>query len=160
MQVVKTKALRMVRTEEDKKLRKAYETGEIYHGFNEYREAEPREDGLCNTLTTVQKDNTLLEVSIVDEIPEQFQRFIYEINGELYLIRIRKLTPLECWRLMGFADEDFYKAAEVVSNTQLYKQVGNSIVKQVLMAIFSQMLSKETNITNLQQKALSLLEIL
>lgn len=54
--------------------------------------------------------------------------------------RIRKLTPLECWRLMGFTDEDFKKAQKVNSNTQLYKQAGNSIVKQVLMAIFKQMI--------------------
>lgn len=41
-------------------------------------------------------------------------------------LRIRKLTPLECWRLMGFDDEDFYKAQSVgTSNTQLYKQAGN-----------------------------------
>lgn len=74
-----------------------------------------------------------------NEIPQIFQKFIYEIDGELYLIRIRKLTPLECWRLMGFTDEDFQKAARVNSNTQLYKQAGNSIVKQVLMAVFSKM---------------------
>jgi DNA (cytosine-5)-methyltransferase 1 len=55
--------------------------------------------------------------------------------------RIRKLTPRECWRLMGYSDEDFEKAAEVNSNTQLYKQAGNAIVKQVLMAIFSQLLN-------------------
>jgi len=55
-------------------------------------------------------------------------------------IRIRKLTPKECWRLMGFTDEDFEKAHKVNSNTQLYKQAGNSIVKQVLMAIFKQMI--------------------
>lgn len=54
--------------------------------------------------------------------------------------RIRKLTPLECWRLMGYTDEDFNKAHDAgVSNSQLYKQAGNAIVKQVLMAIFSQM---------------------
>ena len=51
-------------------------------------------------------------------------------------LRIRKLTPLECWRLMGFDDEDFYKAEKVNSNTQLYKQAGNSIVVNVLEAIF------------------------
>ena len=52
-------------------------------------------------------------------------------------IRIRKLTPLECWRLMGFDDEDFYKAQKSgVSNTQLYKQAGNSIVVNVLEKIF------------------------
>lgn len=54
--------------------------------------------------------------------------------------RIRKLTPLECWRLMDFTDEDFEKAAKVNSNTQLYKQAGNSIVKNVLVAIMGQLL--------------------
>ena len=54
--------------------------------------------------------------------------------------RIRKLTPLECWRLMGFSDEDFHKAEKVNSNTQLYKQAGNSIVVLVLEAIFKQLL--------------------
>ena len=49
---------------------------------------------------------------------------------------IRKLTPKECWRLMGFADEDFEKVSKVNSNTQLYKQAGNSIVVNVLEAIF------------------------
>ena len=54
--------------------------------------------------------------------------------------RIRKLTPKKCWRLMGYTDADFEKAkASGVSNSQLYKQAGNAIVKQVLMAIFSQM---------------------
>ena len=52
-------------------------------------------------------------------------------------MRIRKLTPKECWRLMGFEDEDFYKAEAVNSNTQLYKQAGNSIVVDVLEAIFT-----------------------
>jgi DNA (cytosine-5)-methyltransferase 1 len=50
--------------------------------------------------------------------------------------RIRKLTPKECWRLMGFSDEDFEKAAKMNSNTQLYKQAGNSIVVNVLEEIF------------------------
>lgn len=78
--------------------------------------------------------------------------------------RIRKLTPKECWRLMGFSDEDFYAAKtgsreiakkiiseypnddlqqsiaaesqSSVSNTQLYKQAGNSIVTDVLYYIF------------------------
>lgn len=53
--------------------------------------------------------------------------------------RIRKLTPLECWRLMNFKDEDYKKAEEVNSQTQLYKEAGNSIVKVVLMAIMSQL---------------------
>lgn len=60
-------------------------------------------------------------------------------------VRIRRLTPLEYWRLMGFSDEDFKKAEMVNSNTQLYKQAGNSIVVNVLMAIFSEMLGEENN---------------
>lgn len=53
--------------------------------------------------------------------------------------RIRKLTPRECWRLMNFTDADFEKAQAVNSNSQLYKQSGNSIVCGVLCAIFSQL---------------------
>ena len=54
--------------------------------------------------------------------------------------RIRKLTPKECWRLMGFSDEDFEKAQNAgVSNTQLYKQAGNSIVTDVLYYIFKEL---------------------
>ena len=55
--------------------------------------------------------------------------------------RIRKLTPNETWRLMDFSDEDFHKAEAVCSSTQLYKQAGNSIVRNVLVAIFGQMIS-------------------
>lgn len=57
-------------------------------------------------------------------------------------LRIRKLTPKECWRLMGFDDEDFEKAAKVNSNTQLYKQAGNSIVVNTLEAILKNLLLK------------------
>lgn len=57
-------------------------------------------------------------------------------------LRIRKLTPLECWRLMGQSDSAYRKAAEVNSDTQLYKQAGNSIVVDVLYhlmkAVFEQ----------------------
>lgn len=49
---------------------------------------------------------------------------------------IRKLTPKECWRLMGFSDGQFEKAESVCSNTQLYKQAGNSIVIPVMSYIF------------------------
>ena len=54
-------------------------------------------------------------------------------------LRIRKLTPKECWRLMGFDDEDVEKAEKVCSNSQLYKQAGNSIVVNVLEAIFKEL---------------------
>lgn len=55
--------------------------------------------------------------------------------------RIRKLTPKECWKLMGFDVEDFEKASKVNSNTQLYKQAGNSIVVNVLEAILTNLLN-------------------
>lgn len=65
---------------------------------------------------------------------------IEKINYVETKYRIRKLTPKECWRLMGYTDEDFDKAsASGVSNTQLYKQAGNAIIRQVLMALFLQM---------------------
>lgn len=63
---------------------------------------------------------------------------IKEIYQDYY--RVRKLTPLECWRLMSFVDEDFYKAKNAgISNSQLYKQAGNSIVVKVLEGIFKNM---------------------
>lgn len=56
-------------------------------------------------------------------------------------LKIRRLTPLECWRLMGFDDESFYRAKNSgISDTQLYKQAGNSVVVNVLMAIFRNLL--------------------
>ncbi len=53
--------------------------------------------------------------------------------------RIRKLTPKECWRLMGFDDESYSRAAKVTSHSKLYKQAGNSIVVDVLMEIFREL---------------------
>lgn len=68
-------------------------------------------------------------------------------------LAVRKLTPKECWRLMGFDDDDFEKARRVLNDTfykgndrsssQLYKQAGNSIVVNVLEAIFKQLIDKE-----------------
>lgn len=75
---------------------------------------EPNAQGMCNSLTTVQKDNLVME--------KQY--------------RIRKLTPRECGRLMGVSDENISKMAAVNSNTQLYKQFGNSIVVDAMCAMF------------------------
>lgn len=66
-------------------------------------------------------------------------------DGENFM-RIRKLTPLECWRLMGFDDIDFKNTKNVgISDTQLYKQAGNSIVVNVLEYVFQQLLIDECN---------------
>ena len=62
---------------------------------------------------------------------------VLEMNGEQYAIR--KLTPKECMRLMGFDDEDYEQQSKVVSSSQVYKQAGNGIVVNVLEAIFGQL---------------------
>ena len=90
-------------------------------GENNEQHLESRKDGLTNTITSVQKDNYVAEPGY----------------------RIRKLTPKECWRLMGFDDSDFEKAEKVNSNSQLYKQAGNSIVVNVLEKILSNLLENK-----------------
>ena len=67
--------------------------------------------------------------------------------------RLRKITPLECWRLMGFTDEDYWKARRALekefyngndrSNSQMYKQAGNSIVVDVLDGIIKKIVENE-----------------
>lgn len=82
--------------------------------INQPEQLEIRKDELSNSITTVQKDSMVLMEH-----------------------RIRKLTPLECFRLMGFKDEDFYILKEnKISNTQCYKMAGNSIVVDVLYYIY------------------------
>jgi DNA (cytosine-5)-methyltransferase 1 len=118
---------------------------------------EPNSEGICNTLTSVQKDNLLLTPNNwkhkAGDGTKTRSRRISEIHPALqantgasqqtYLAetpyRIRKLTPKECAKLMKFSDEDANKMLEVNSNTQVYKQCGNSIVVSVLEAIFCQM---------------------
>lgn len=125
---------------------------------------EPNTQGISNTLTTVQKDNLVMEYKIVQVGNiRKTERFggnptdgrVYSDEGISPTIcthsgpmifkdlRIRRLTPLECWRLMGFDDADFYRAqAAGISNTQLYKQAGNSIVVDVLEKIFGNLFLK------------------
>ena len=117
---------------------------------------EPNAQGMCNSLTTVQKDNLLLENSIqkVGQISSDGSQrgTVISDNGIAANLvagthgyanshiatqyRIRKLTPREYGRLMGVSDEDISKMAAVNSNTQLYKQFGNSIVVDVMCAMF------------------------
>ena len=86
-------------------------------GIHTEQRLEINYSGASNTITTVQKDNYVLETNF----------------------RIRKLTPKECWRLMGINDECFDKAQQVNSNSQLYKQAGNGIVVDVLYYIFKEL---------------------
>lgn len=79
------------------------------------------QNGICPTLTT--RPDTL---------------------GYYEDFKIRKLTPTECWRLMGFKDSETNKVIECgMSNAQMYKQAGNGIVVNVLMAIFGSLLNIE-----------------
>lgn len=168
---------------------------------------EPRTDGCTNTITTVQKDNLVIEPNkiaaalrgrektvlgwtrdkngnVVDWHPvevancvtsckrDNTQNYVYEPKiiqrchgfnkgGEFHTIaptitgstwhhnnvlqiafRIRKLTERECFRLMGVADEDSNKIRAAVSKKQCYKLAGNSIVVDVLEAIFRELLTK------------------
>ena len=94
-------------------------------GYEKMLEADRRVyscDGLSPTIRTVTGGNKELKVE--------------DLYG-----RIRKLTPRECWRLMGFSDDDFDRARQVNSDTELFKQAGNSIVVNVLEAIFKEMIN-------------------
>lgn len=144
------------------------------------QQLELNKEGTSNTITTVEKDNYVLEPKItIDKevkpsVAKNFEREKEEIlksdkeiyqaqcdsgwqdnkiglkvsptiranNSDTFALdkqyRIRKLTPRECFRLMGFKDEQFDKIKDV-SNAQLYKQAGNSIVVNVLEAIFRQL---------------------
>lgn len=76
----------------------------------------------ANALTTVTKDSMIAEFNYYES-----------------LIKIRKITPREAFRLMGFSDDDFDAASKVVSASQLYKQAGNSIVVDVLYHTYIQL---------------------
>ena len=126
-------------------------------------------DGVCQALrATDYKDPPKILGTVYTGVSEDFQRGLFPIArcvkasahdlGIVELLselkkeigsgpvcvertyRVRRLTPLECWRLMGFSDEDFSKAEAVSSVSKLYKQAGNSIVKNVLMTVFGQMI--------------------
>lgn len=139
--------------------------------------------GTTNTITSVQKDNLVLEFENKDTPPNtNFDNIkvignyipsehdasrivdsnyiaptVKENHGTVIAtnigIRVRKLTPLECWRLMGFNDDDFNIAKKALndtfykgkdkSNSQLYKQAGNSIVVNVLLEIFKNLFNNE-----------------
>lgn len=140
-------------------------------GIETEQRLEPNQEDICNSLTTVQKDNLVMETVKIKQnnkkgfaeckiggvadlsYPDSKTRrgrvqeggdvspalTVTDLSGIRKIeskYRIRKFTPLECWRLMGFTDEEFKAAETVNSNTQLYKQAGNSIVVDVLVRIF------------------------
>ena len=122
--------LRYERTDYAKRICKDYESKRIKERRCNMRKWGIRRDGLSNTLSTVQKDNYLLEMIKLEK--EQMNK-----------LRVRKLTPKECFRLMGFDDRDIDVCIENgISNTQLYKMAGNSIVVNVLEGIFRNLLGE------------------
>lgn len=165
------------RTEYGKEIRKDYESGGIEEKRHNMVEFAPRDDGLSNTLTTVPRDNIVIEdpTEELPEIPEgdacsmltpgrenkrqngprfktdgtAFTLTAADKNGVAQnsngRLRIRYLTPLECWRLQAFPDEAYYKAVEAgMSKTAAYKQAGNSITVNVLENIFTRAFKEQT----------------
>lgn len=131
--------LRYERTEEAKRLRKAYEAGEVKHGYHELHELHPRLDGKTNTLTTVQKDNMIIERSDGKTTPVyEVQNGLITIKDKQYPIKladgfyiIRKLTVTECKRLQTVPDSYVFP----VSDTQAYKMLGNGWTVDVITHI-------------------------
>ena len=208
---IEPQVLRQVRTEYGKQIRKEYESGGANEKWGNMKRFEPRDDGISNTLSTVQKDNLVAEPTLARcvggigekksnggqqyyqqdrvyqgdialahpaSIPGGSYRYVVEEPLALdeqnqYIrkdgcvgtimtdgsspkknnriiqsdLRIRKLTPKECFRLMGFDDESFHRAEATNSNSQLYKQAGNSIVVDVLEAIFSMMFAEDGHLS-------------
>lgn len=91
------------------------------------------------------KTNESLRVlrQTLSEIQKIWKSFSNQQRTRTLGYRIRKLTPRECWRLQGVKDEDFNKL-HGISNTQLYKMAGNSIVADVLVAIFRNLFINKT----------------
>ena len=99
------------------------QVGQLYgtekEGVFEKSERHYLSEGIAPTLTSATASEKVIEPSL----------------------RIRKLTPKECFRLMGFDDADYEKAEKVNSNTQLYKQAGNSIVVPVVEYIIKELIA-------------------
>ena len=120
-------------------------------GNNSQQDRAYYQDKLCPTLsycnTNGNKSQVILEnkenieqLNKSNKMQDNKKEFLEILNHNKNVtnsFKIRKLTPKECWRLMGFRDECFNKAKEQgISDTQLYKQAGNSIVVNVLYYIF------------------------
>lgn len=143
------------RTEFGKAIRKKYDSHQIHFKRQDMREWIPKGDGTSNTITSVTKDNVLMEQNIVidkkksekrkhglpaemlhlDNLPE-------ELKGKK--VYIRKLTPRECYRLMDVSEENIdklmlpkdEKGKPIISNSGHYKLAGNSIVVSCMTAMF------------------------
>lgn len=94
---------------------------------NEINRRVYSEAGISPTLNSMNGGNR--QPKVLTKIP------IYNYS------KVRKLTPIECWRLMGYKDQDFYKAKNAgLSNSKLYERAGRGIVVPMLEDIFKNML--------------------
>jgi len=150
------------RNEYGKAIRKEYEKGNVLESRHNMADLVPKEEPVSNTLTSVQKDNYVIEpnVDVVCRVVPKSGKIhqnqeVFNPNGicgalkathykgppkSIYSYRIRKLTPKECIRLMDFDDSDYDKIKAIgMSDSQIYKQCGNSIVVACLEGIFRKM---------------------
>ena len=161
--------LQYVRNEYGRIIRKGYESGSIKARRSEIRDVLPRTDGITNTITTILKDNIIMERELMPEPVEarpkgKGWKWIPE---EMCWVRLRKLTPRECFRLMGCREQRIDKIQTAVfpnkndvvpiryglpeegsketriSDSQQYKMAGNSIVIDCLSGIFNNLFTNE-----------------
>ena len=141
-------------------------------GIDLEQRIEVNEGGTSNTLTSVSKDNYLIVPSVdvvCRAVPKSGKihqnQEVFNPNGicgtlkathykdppkSICSYRIRKLTPKECIRLMDFDDSDYDKIKAIgMSDSQIYKQCGNSIIVACLMGIFRKMYI-DTEVSNEQ----------
>lgn len=165
--VAEPQVLTPKRTDYGKQVRKQYEAGELDMSRHDMTELEPRQDGVSNTLTSVQKDNLVAEP--IHGVSVHPTSHALEFKGEESIkkdaspalratdykcphvvwenqpsYRIRKLTPRECFRLMGVTETNIDKIQQSgVSQTQQYKMAGNSIVVDCLFHLFRKMFTEQ-----------------
>lgn len=118
---------------------KAHEGDSINYTYPNCRTKRGRVGkGISNTLLTASNMATLIKVN--ESVYNNSLANLISTDGKS-VMRMRKLTPLEHWRLTGFDDMDFYKIRTIkISDTQAYKQAGNSIVVNVVEAILYELL--------------------
>ena len=120
-------------------------TSQDRHGVAIGMAVRKRDTGMVMEDNGTEQSNALTSIGIIDSHENQpqektdsdYEDVIDAVWCDKYqsYIAIRKLTPRECFRLQGFTDEYFNRAAEVNSNTQLYKQAGNSVTVPVVEVI-------------------------
>lgn len=119
--------------------------------LDDYNQRIPKNQDIIGAVTPQWGNPALRNGWKIIEIDDNMEGFNVILTPEerehiIRHARVRKLTPRDCMRLMGVSDADFDKMREAgISDTQLYKLAGNSIVVPVLEGIFTQMFRKDTD---------------